>query len=94
MDHHDIDVVRLQAFQAGLEGLLAAAVRPMQGGVRSREEGAMARTDVDVAKLGKWPFEIGLWVGRTATPNRMGKKGDNDRRSARARPGVMRGRSR
>ena len=39
----------------------------------------------DVAKLGKWPFEIGLWVGRTATPNRMGKKGDNDRGSARAR---------
>jgi hypothetical protein len=39
----------------------------------------------DVEKLGKWPFEIGLWVGRKATPNRMGKKGDNDRSSARAR---------
>lgn len=39
----------------------------------------------NVEKLGKWPFEIGLWVGRTATPNRMGKKGDNDRASARAR---------
>ena len=39
----------------------------------------------DIGKLGKWPFEIGLWVGRTATPNRMGRKGDNDRRSARAR---------
>lgn len=39
----------------------------------------------DVAKLGKWPFEIGLWVGRKATPNRMGKKGDNDRNSARTR---------
>ncbi|WP_437939472.1 DISARM system helicase DrmA [Sorangium sp. So ce341] len=39
----------------------------------------------DVEKLGKWPFEIGLWVGRAATPNRMGKKGDNDRGSARAR---------
>ena len=32
----------------------------------------------DVVKLGDWPFEIGLWVGRAATPNRMGKKGDND----------------
>lgn len=39
----------------------------------------------DVEKLGKWPFEIGLWVGRKATPNRIGKKGDNDRQSARAR---------
>ncbi|MBR8834207.1 MAG: DISARM system helicase DrmA [Stigonema ocellatum SAG 48.90 = DSM 106950] len=39
----------------------------------------------DVEKLGKWPFEIGLWVGQTATPNRMGKKGDNDENSARSR---------
>ena len=39
----------------------------------------------DVEKLGDWPFEIGLWVGRAATPNRMGKKGDNDQNSARAR---------
>ncbi|MFH1469405.1 MAG: DISARM system helicase DrmA [Pseudomonadota bacterium] len=39
----------------------------------------------DVAKLGPWPFEIGLWVGQTATPNRMGRKGDKDTHSARAR---------
>lgn len=26
-------------------------------------------------KLGEWPFEIGLWVGQAATPNRMGGKG-------------------
>ncbi len=39
----------------------------------------------DVDKLGEWPFEIGLWVGRAATPNRMGAKGDNDRESARAK---------
>jgi len=25
--------------------------------------------------LGPWPFEIGLWVGKAATPNRMGHKG-------------------
>jgi len=25
--------------------------------------------------LGDWPFEIGLWVGNAATPNRMGYKG-------------------
>jgi hypothetical protein len=39
----------------------------------------------DVEKLGDWPFEIGLWVGRAATPNRMGQKGDNDPDSARAK---------
>lgn len=39
----------------------------------------------DVEKLGEWPFEIGLWVGRAATPNRMGQKGDNDPRTARAK---------
>lgn len=29
-------------------------------------------------RLGKHPFEIGLWVGQGATPNKMGKKGDKD----------------
>ena len=27
------------------------------------------------ATLGDWPFEIGLWVGSSATPNRMGGQG-------------------
>jgi hypothetical protein len=39
----------------------------------------------DVEKLGTWPFEIGLWVGRAATPNRMGAKGDKDQETARAK---------
>lgn len=39
----------------------------------------------DPAKLGEWPFEIGLWVGQTATPNKMGKRGDKDEYSAHAR---------
>jgi len=29
-------------------------------------------------RLGKWPFEIGLWVGQAATPNRMGARGERD----------------
>jgi hypothetical protein len=37
------------------------------------------------AALGTWPFEVGLWVGKAATPNRMGKKGDPDRTTARAK---------
>lgn len=39
----------------------------------------------DPETLGPWPFEIGLWVGRGATPNRMGKKGDGNSESARAK---------
>ena len=39
----------------------------------------------DPARLGDWPFEIGLWVGRAATPNRMGEEGDRDETTARAR---------
>jgi hypothetical protein len=35
--------------------------------------------------LGDWPFEIGLWVGRAATPNEMGFKGDGKANTARAR---------
>jgi hypothetical protein len=33
-------------------------------------------------RLGPWKFEIGLWVGRAATPNRMGRQGDSDENSA------------
>ena len=36
-------------------------------------------------KLGEWPFEIGLWVGQAATPNRMGKRGDSNPDYARQR---------
>ncbi|HUY32603.1 MAG TPA: DISARM system helicase DrmA [Pirellulales bacterium] len=39
----------------------------------------------DVEKLGEWPFEIGLWVGKAATPNMMGAKGDGNNESARAK---------
>ena len=39
----------------------------------------------DVEKLGPWPFEIGLWVGKAATPNVMGARGDGNSDSARAR---------
>lgn len=35
--------------------------------------------------LGTWPFEIGLWVGQAATPNRLGDKERQDPHSARNR---------
>jgi len=39
----------------------------------------------DIEKLGPWPFEIGLWVGKAATPNVMGAKGDGNSDTARGR---------
>jgi hypothetical protein len=36
-------------------------------------------------RLGTWPFEIGLWVGKAATPNILGKKGDGRTDSARSK---------
>ncbi len=41
--------------------------------------------DKDVARYGEWPFEIGLWVGKAATPNILGRKGDGRSDSARAK---------
>ena len=39
----------------------------------------------DAARYGEWPFEIGLWVGKAATPNILGRKGDGRSDSARAK---------
>ncbi|QQS54075.1 MAG: helicase [Candidatus Competibacteraceae bacterium] len=39
--------------------------------------------EADPKTLGAWPFEIGLWVGQAATPNRMGRKGDDNDHTAR-----------
>ena len=36
-------------------------------------------------RLGEWPFEIGLWVGKGATPNRMGAEKNYDPTTARMR---------
>ena len=42
------------------------------------------RSEAD-GRYGSWPFEIGLWVGKAATPNILGRKGDGRPDSARAK---------
>jgi hypothetical protein len=37
------------------------------------------------SRYGIWPFEIGLWVGKAATPNILGHKGDGRSDSARTK---------
>jgi len=44
----------------------------------------LERTE-DPGRYGEWPFEIGLWVGKAATPNKMGRKGDSGGDTARAK---------
>lgn len=39
----------------------------------------------NTARYGEWPFEIGLWVGKAATPNVMGRKGDKRQDTARTK---------
>lgn len=39
----------------------------------------------NAARYGAWPFEIGLWVGKAATPNILGGRGDGRQDSARAK---------
>ena len=41
--------------------------------------------DKDPISYGEWPFEIGLWVGKAATPNVLGHKGDGRSDSARSK---------
>lgn len=41
--------------------------------------------EIDRARYGEWRFEIGLWVGKAATPNILGRKGDGRADSALAK---------
>jgi hypothetical protein len=50
----------------------------------------LERSD-DSERYGAWPFEIGLWVGKAATPNEMGRKGDGRSDTARAKTTQFKG---
>ena len=52
---------------------------------RRREEEDAAGQSRGAGRLGEWPFEIGLWVGKAGTPNHLGAKGDGRSDSARTK---------
>jgi hypothetical protein len=73
---------------AGVSVLMRYTLRLLTLDQLSRAAGLICALELERRKdprLGTWPFEIGLWVGRGATPNRMGRLGDPDRQSARSR---------
>ena len=43
------------------------------------------KSEATRSKYGEWRFEIGLWVGKAATPNVMGEKGDGRSDTARTK---------
>ena len=82
---------------SGQDGLLGAGVtvimrytlRLLTLDQLSRAAGLVCALELERAanseRYGIWPFEIGLWVGKAATPNLMGYKGERRSDSARAK---------
>jgi len=65
---------------AGVSIIMRYTLRLLTLDQLGRAAGLMCALELERAqsggKLGAWPFEIGLWVGSAATPNRMGFAGD------------------
>jgi hypothetical protein len=72
---------------AGVSVIMRYTLRLLTLDQLSRAAGLVCALELerekDAARYGKWPFEIGLWVGKAATPNVLGKKGDSRPDSAR-----------
>ena len=74
---------------AGVSVIMRYTLRLLTLDQLSRAAGLVCALELerekDVARYGEWPFEIGLWVGKAATPNILGRKGDSRSDSARAK---------
>jgi hypothetical protein len=65
---------------AGVSIIMRYTLRLLTLDQLSRAAALMCALELERAihkSLGEWPFEIGLWVGSAATPNRMGKANDD-----------------
>ncbi len=72
---------------AGVSVVMRYTLRLLTLDQLSRAAGLICALELERAdapeRYGEWPFEIGLWVGRAATPNHMGRKGAEPPGSAR-----------
>ena len=74
---------------AGVSVIMRYTLRLLTLDQLARAAGLMCAVELerehDPQRYGRWPFEIGLWVGKAATPNILGKKGDGRSDSARSK---------
>jgi len=74
---------------AGVSVIMRYTLRLLTLDQLSRAAGLICALELerlrDTARLGAWPFEIGLWVGKAGTPNHLGARGDGRSDSARSK---------
>ena len=72
---------------AGVSVIMRYTLRLLTLDQLSRASGLVCALELerekDPGRYGEWPFEIGLWVGKAATPNKIGRKGDSRADTAR-----------
>ena len=80
---------RLRGVGGGVSVMMRYTLRLLTLDQLSRAAGLVCALELErqqaAGRYGDWPFEIGLWVGKAATPNIMGRKGDGRSDSARAK---------
>ena len=74
---------------AGVSVIMRYTLRLLTLDQLARAAGLVCALELERAqntgRYGEWPFEIGLWVGKAATPNILGHRGDGHSDSARAK---------
>lgn len=74
---------------AGVSVIMRYTLRLLTLDQLSRAAGLVCALELErvekEGRYGEWPFEIGLWVGKAATPNLLGSKGDGRSDSARSK---------
>ncbi len=74
---------------AGISVIMRYTLRLLTLDQLSRAAGLICALELEreqaPERYGTWPLEIGLWVGKAATPNLMGRKGDGRQDTARTK---------